>query len=355
MKKKIAILQMGTGSGKSEIAIELIRRLEMKTLFIVDRIELLNQTKKRIEDCLGIEVGIIGHNKIDIKDVTVATIQTLLKHLEKFKPYLAEVRFVICDETHKVAASSYRTVARYMTNTEYRLGISGTAYRDDGNDMMITSVVGYICHDMPADKLIDKGWLMKPQVVFIENFNDPTMKKYDMLINQSEDYPDIYKFYIAENEKRNELIKDIVVKYPDKKILILTKLIDHGVCLNNLIPGSKHLYGNTDKTERKKMFDEFVDGKYNILISTVSIFSEGIDIPALDMIINASGNAGKIKTVQMLGRVLRCMNGKSEAYYFDFIDNLSRFTQGASFKRMRSLKREGHNVITKTKQEVLGT
>jgi superfamily II DNA or RNA helicase len=355
LKKKIAIWQIGTGAGKTTAAVEVIRRLQMKTLFIVDRIELLNQTKNVIEETLGIEVGMIGHNKIDIKDVTVATIQTLLKYLDKFKPYLAEVRFVICDETHKVASSSYRTIGRYLTNTEYRLGMSGTADgRSDGNDMMITSVVGYICHDLSAEKLIKDGWLMKPQVVFVEGFNDPTMKKYDMLINQSEDYADIYSFYIAENENRNLLIRDIADKYKDKKILILTKLISHGINLNNMIPGSKHLHGTTNKEERKKMFNDFVDGKFNILISTVSIFSEGIDIPSLDMIINASGNAGKIKTVQMLGRILRLCKNKEGAYYYDFIDDLSRFTQSASYKRMRTLRREGHSVIIKTREEVLG-
>jgi len=84
MRKKIGILELATGSGKTEIAIEIIRRLGCKTLFIVDKIELLKQTKKRIEESLGIEVGMVGYGKDIVKDITVATIQTLIQNTFRY-------------------------------------------------------------------------------------------------------------------------------------------------------------------------------------------------------------------------------------------------------------------------------
>jgi len=128
-----------------------------------------------------------------------------------------------------------------------------------------------------------------------------------------------------------------------KKILILTKLVDHGKFLEETIPRSKHLYGGTNKKERAEIFKDFTDGNLDVLISTISIFAEGIDVPQLDIVINAAANAGEVKTIQVLGRVLRKLVGKENAMYFDFYDE-TKFFRLASLARMRALRREGHMV-----------
>jgi superfamily II DNA or RNA helicase len=348
-RSNISILEIGTGGGKTEIAIECIRQLGFKTLFIVDKIELLRQTKKRIEDSLGISVGVIGAGEDDIKDVTVATVQTLAKHVQQYEAYLKSVRFAIFDETHKVAAASYFKIAKWLTNTEYRLGISGTAYRDDGNDMMINAVVGYKSYDLSSKVLIENGWLMRPRIQFIRDFCDEEeVKKKEKslkegLINESPDYAKWYGTFISENQERNNLLQEIVEKHRGKKILILTKLIAHGVYLKQVIPKSEHLYGDTKKEEREKIFEAFTSGSLDVLISTISIFAEGIDIPKLDMVINAAANKGDVKTIQVLGRVLRKLEGKSNAYYIDFHD-VTKFFALASSSRKKALRNEGHNV-----------
>lgn len=147
------------------------------------------------------------------------------------------------------------------------------------------------------------------------------------------------------NEYRNNKILDIVNVNEGKKILILTKLIEHGIILNNLIPNSYHMHGSTPKEERNEMFKEFTEGKSNILISTISIWSEGIDMPNLDIVINTSANSGDVKSIQVLGRILRKFEGKNNAQYIDFMDE-SVFFRFASFKRRRILIKEGHDVDT---------
>jgi len=349
MRKKIGMLEVATGAGKTEIAIECIRRLNMKTLFIVDKIELLNQTKKRIKDSLGIDVGEIGGGHSFTHLVTVATVQTLTKHLSNFASYLRSVRFVIFDEVHHVSARSYEKIAGQLISTEYRLGISGTAFRDDGEDMRMNSVSGYIIYNLNSNKLITEGWLIKPKIVFIKNFlTKEEEKKIENkckigLINETPNYSNYYNGFISENEKRNNVIKNIVEENKDKKILILTKLINHGQNLKKLIPNSEHLYGETNKEERKKILDNFVNGNNNVLISTISIFSEGIDIPQLNIIINVSANKGDVKTIQVLGRILRKLEGKKDAIYYDFWDS-SKFFRMASYARRKILKKEGHEV-----------
>jgi len=349
MRKKIGILEVGTGGGKTEIAIELIRKLKMSTLFIVDKIELLKQTKKRIKDSLGIEVGQIGAGKQDIKMITVATVQTITKHLSTLAPYLRSVRFAIFDETHKVAARSYWRIAQQLTTTEFRLGISGTAFRDDGNDMMIHASTGYKCFDLSGKKLIERGWLVKPQIIFYKNYmtdeqnNEIERSCKQGLINETPNYTNYYNGFINQNNYRNIIIFYSTELNKGKKILILTKLIEHGQILKEMIPGSEHLYGATNKKERDELFNKFNNGEINVLISTISIFAEGIDIPSLDIVINASANKGDVKTIQVLGRVLRKMEGKNYAQYYDFWDDNS-FFRLASLSRKKALIREGHDI-----------
>ncbi len=349
IRKKIGTLELGTGAGKTEIATELIRKIGVKTLFIVDKIELLRQTKKRIEEALGIEVGVIGQGESNIKDITVATIQTLNTNIKNYINYLEDVRFVIMDECHKVAANSYVKISKYLCGTEYRLGLSGTAYRDDGEDMKIFAVVGNIIHSVNSQTLIQRGWLMKPEINFIKDYMTPQQigELEDScktgLVNETMKYDVYYNVLVTKNIIRNNRVLSIVNENKNKKILILTKMIEHGQLLNQLIPNSKHLYGQTNKDERKQMFEEFVSGNFNVLISTLSIFAEGVDIPALDIVINVSANKGDVKTIQILGRVIRKLEGKEKAKYYDFYDD-SRFFRLSSLSRKRALLREGHDI-----------
>jgi len=349
LREKIALFELATGSGKTEIAIELIRRLGVRTLFIVDRKELLIQTKKRIENSLGIEVGQLGSGIDNIKDITVATVQTINKNINKHESYLRSIRFCILDEAHKVAAKSYFKISQQLTNTEYRLLMSGTAFRDDGNDMMIHAIGGDITHSLNSQTLIEKGWLMKPQIKFYKNYMPKdVIKRFEEqakegLINETPNYSNYYNVFITTNQYRNELIKKIIEENKGKKILMLVKLVEHGNSLEDDIEGSKYLHGSTGKKEREEIFEEFTKGALNVLISTISIFAEGIDIPQLDMVINVSANKGEVKSIQVLGRVLRKMEGKTNAQYIDFIDE-TKFFRLASLARKKAFYKEGHDV-----------
>lgn len=226
---------------------------------------------------------------------------------------------------------------------------SGTATRDDGNEMMIFSSVGDIIYKLGAKELVNRGYLIRPNIVFFNNYmSEQTIKEKEQqskvgLINETEDYNIYYKNFISENIFRNNIIRDICLQNSGKKILILTKLIEHGEILKNMIEGSEHLWGETKKDIRKDILDKFINGDLDILISTISIFSEGIDLPALQIVINASANAGDVKTIQVLGRVLRMMEGKNNASYYDFVDE-SKFFKRASFKRRKALINQEHNV-----------
>lgn len=428
LNDKIGTLELATGAGKTEVAIEVIRTLDYKTIFFVDKIELLNQTITRMENNLGIKVGKIGQGEKEFKDISVATIQTVIKilspttRLTSFKnnikrsfankimrkelgekvdtidketkevyleecirtyqfttedlnlikekekeivkdynymvEYLRDIRVAVFDEAHKTAMKSFITVSKYLTGSEYRLGITATAYRDDGNDMGIASVCGNIINSVTAADLIEQGHLCKPEVYFIKDYLEKDIVKQledeckTGLINETANYPKYYDRFIVNGTERNNIIRKVAERFKNDKVLIVVKLIEHGEFLKTVIPNSEYLHGSTPKKEREQIFNDFKTGSLNILISTISIFAEGIDIPQLKVVINASANAGSVKTVQVLGRSIRNAEGKSKAIFIDFFD-VPRFFTLSSLARKRALIKEKHYIKNITFQEFM--
>ena len=215
--------------------------------------------------------------------------------------------------------------------------------------MQIHSVIGDICYNLNSKILIEKGWLVKPKIIFIKDYitNDKLrsmeIEAKQRLINETPNYHNYYNKFIVNCKERNDKIKEIVDKYKDKKVLVLVKLIQHGEILEAMIPNSKYLHGSINKKDREEMFDKFKNGDLKVLIATISIFSEGLDLPFLQIIMNVSANRGDVKTIQVLGRVLRILEGKKNAQYFDFSDEMS-FFKVASLARIKILRKEGHDV-----------
>jgi SNF2 family DNA or RNA helicase len=85
------VLSAPTGSGKTVIALALMKQLGRKTLFIVDTVDLANQFISRCKTFLGYEPGLIGSGKFDVKDISVGILKTLT--------VLDEGKFKILNET----------------------------------------------------------------------------------------------------------------------------------------------------------------------------------------------------------------------------------------------------------------
>ena len=63
------------------------------------------------------------------------------------------------------------------------------------------------------------------------------------------------------------------------------------------------------QAEQKETLDEFRDGKYNVLVST-SVAEEGIDIPAVDLVLFYEPVPNAVRTVQRRGRTGRQTKGR---------------------------------------------
>lgn len=207
---------------------------------------------------------------------------------------------------------------------------SATPERDDCKSPILHGLIGDIIYHISSKELIDQGYLVKPQITFFQD-----IQEFDTF----EDYTDEYQQTIVENDWRNKKIVDIVDS--TKKTLILTRYVQHGAELSRALK-CNHLHGSLPKAERKNMFKQFKENE-NCIVMTQSIGAEGLDIPDLDVIINAAANAGNVKSIQVLGRVLRTSEGKDQAVYYDFYDS-SKAKKRHSRMRVKAFREQGYAV-----------
>ena len=157
---KGVVLCSPTGSGKTEISKAMIASAVMKgsrALFLVDGIDLMNQTSRRFHEA-GIEHGVHGagqrygsHNQ-----VIVAMIQTLIRMpVDDLIRYIADFDIVFWDESQMGFARLSEALER--ATTPY-IGLSATPLRRgmgktfDGGLVQVTT----------PNRLIEEGRLVKP-------------------------------------------------------------------------------------------------------------------------------------------------------------------------------------------------
>lgn len=92
-------MESPVGSGKTQIMLSAISRLQVPTLILVHTTELLRQTAERCNEWLGYKAGIYGAGKKDVRDITVGMVQTLIRDkVDKGHPLYTRFGCVIQDE-----------------------------------------------------------------------------------------------------------------------------------------------------------------------------------------------------------------------------------------------------------------
>ncbi len=147
----------------------------------------------------------------------------------------------------------------------------------------------------------------------------------------SKEVLEVYRLLINHNFNKNlyskekillDIIKPFVILNPKSKILIFNNFRDNATNITNLLNNEKGLkvarfVGQASKEkdkglsqkEQSKMIVDFKNGVYNILVCT-SVGEEGLDIPAVDLVIFYDAVPSEIRSIQRRGRTGRFSVGK---------------------------------------------
>ena len=348
------VLELATGSGKTEIAVAITKLLGLKTLFIVHTQDLLRQTRKRFEKRLGLKgkIGIIGENKFEIdSDIIIATIQSLDRRLfeknkqgksvinkktgEEMKQLLNTFSVMFQDETHHSSATTWYRMGMFMHNAYYRFGLSGTPLRRDVlSNMKVMAITGPSIYKQKSMDLIKKGYLSS---IKMEIIDCPT-------VYAGKDWQEIYDNGIVHSLERNSSICKTAIKCLNqgKKVMILVRRIKHGLileqmCVAAFVPAI--FLKGSDSADHREAVKELFSERNDFILIASTIFDEGVDIPEVNVLIIAAGGKSEVKTIQRVGRGLR-KKKVGGVLVFDFND-ASKFLNKHSINRIKVYQKEG--------------
>jgi len=333
LERRQALIKAPTGAGKTIILAGILRALESRTgLIFFTQKTLLLQTYDFLTK-LGFDVGVAFGDGVEIKPITLCTVQSIHKVLDS---HLDQSEFIIFDEVHEFSKGKLSTkVVKSFPNAVYRFGMSATMPKEKMAKLNLVAYLGQEISEVDVSKLVDEGFLTPPVVQFLDL---PEYRDHSLL---DKTYMDIYDSHIINYDIRNDKIREICDSIEEGKVLILVKNLKHLEILKGLIPHARTLEGKDDLMTRKRTIQNFVEEKVSVLIGT-KIMQTGVDIPEITHLINARGMKSEIATLQALGRALRIHKSKTKVYIYDFNDQVPYLKEHskARKKAYKSLKVE---------------
>jgi superfamily II DNA or RNA helicase len=323
------ILQVPIRGGKTLIAAQLIMKLGWPTVFVVESDLLLKQTVKAFKEYLDFQsykpnnklpwIGECGSGLWQPGLVTIAMIQTMIRQPQKTSRLLENVNLMLLDECHHFKADEWREPI-LKSNTWGRIGLSATLFEDpsipqERSMIWVRAATGPILCQIPVKRLIDEGHLVQPWVAMypIHHINAP----------KGWNYGATYEELIVENITRNGIIADLAQDAANKGALTL---VDTGrlsqmrhiqTMLETREVPCDIIHGKTPSNKRQEILKRFRNREIAVIIGT--ILGEGVDVPELEIVINAEGGKSRIAVMQRL-RNLTVSSGKHQAVVIDFAD-----------------------------------
>jgi len=304
------LYQMPTGTGKTTLFSEIVRKAEnknKKVLLVVHRLELVEQICERLTHFDIIAGVIIAGVKPDLeRSVQVASIQTLNRR--DYPP----ADLIIIDECHHSKAKSYKKLweiypdARFLGVTATPIRLNGEGF-DDQYDILITS--GQI-----AD-FIKMGYLVKAKHMVCSNPDVSKVKK------RQGDYDSaMLKGVMLDNSLMANLVESYKVIAPGKKMIVFAVDIEHSKNIvaryNEAGLQAIHIDAETPKIQRAEIMEKFRTGEIKIL-SNIDIVSEGFDVPNCDAVQLARPTKSLGLYLQQIGRCLRPSPNKDYGLILD--------------------------------------
>lgn len=321
MRHEFGVLEAGTGSGKTVIALAVIARRRQPTLVLVHTKELLYQWVERARTFLGVEAGMIGDGKFSLAPITIAIVNSARNRLDELPAHFGQL---CVDECHRVPASLFTEVVSAF-DCRYLLGLSATAFRRDGLTKLIYMHLGDRAFKVESHDLHESGAVLKPE--FIQR---PTEFRYVYRGN----YQALMKS-LTGNTARNQLIVADILKERAASpgiILVVSDRVKHCEELAAMLEKqgcpNAVLTGKLPAEQRTALVEAIRQGEIKVLISTVQLIGEGFDCPDLSTLFLTTPIKFTGRLLQVVGRVLRPAHGK-QARVYDYVDPVGVLSSSA--------------------------
>ena len=314
-KRKI-LLVAPTGSGKTVVASEMIRRVVAggkSCLFVAHRRELIMQCSNKLHD-FGVNHGVLMADKspTPMASCQVASIQTFTSRVDRDDFIKPEADLIIIDEAHRSASDSFKNLLREYPHA-YVIGLTATPIRNDGRGL--GNIYEKIVQCSTVKELTEKGYLVPNRIVA------PTIPDLKGLKIIAGDYE-----AKGLDKKMNvpKLIGDVVthwIKHANNRpTVVFCTSIKHSkyvsaIFNDNGIPAG-HIDGEMPEIERETVLSDLRNGRIKVL-SNCQILTEGFDCPKVSCVVLCRPTLSLGLYIQMCGRSLRIFPNKKDTLIID--------------------------------------
>ena len=355
LKSKRGILKAFTRFGKSFALANFVNQFPttVNRLILVPGKSLLYQMQKDIAKVLTIPVesiGLIGDGNYNIQPITIAIPDTLVVRLQDWNKeitnYLQSVKVVVFDECHDCNNPSAVMLSDYLTEAEYKIGMSATPYT--APFLILEGTIGEILLEFEEQDGIDSGVIDAPTIVFHKldkqvyltpqlanfKFNSGQFGNKEMFL-----YNKLKEQILCLNTYRNDLgVKIICQRLGEgRTVLVLVDRVgtsgglNHAQMIRDLLLKKGIDFpivdGNTKK--RESYYEKLESGELKGIIGSAGILTQGVTIKAVSSLVLLCGGSEKkalydnkqVKNiVQRIGRTLTKSEGKLAPTIDDILD-----------------------------------
>lgn len=327
------IIVMPVGAGKSLTMAEFMREANIyypPTRFVVVThvSELLTQNAEELmgqwpDANISFYSDTLGHKDLS-GDIIFAGIQSIYKKAYDFRH---TVDIILVDECHLISPESdtmYRKFIEDMrvVNPQIKVvGFTGTPFRA-GHGMLHkgkNALFTHIAYEIPITRLIERGHLVP--IITPDGGVHTKMDTGGMKANRDDFVQKALKKF--DDEAITRTCVDEIVEHGATRNCWLIFTIDIEHCehvaadMKSRGISCEPIHSKTPNMERNRIVEQYKSGQLKCLIC-VAMFTTGFNNPAIDLLCFMRPTRSPVLYIQMAGRGMRTLSGKSDCLLLDF-------------------------------------
>jgi superfamily II DNA or RNA helicase len=318
-----------TGTGKTVISSFDYRDFKnnnprARLLFVAHRKEILEQAQQTFQHVLKNanfgELWVDGLEP-DNYEFVFASVQTLVNQISKLSLSADFYDYIIIDEVHHIAASSYRPILAQF-NPRVLLGLTATPERSDGEDIL-KDFCGVIAAEIRLPEALNRKLLSPFQYFDLSDNVDLSKLSWK---NGRYEINELTKLYTEDDRRLSDILNNCdkyLTDLHDVRALGFCVSMDHARYMAEkfTLAGLKADYLTSENSSnRAEIRERFRNKEINYLFVR-DIFNEGVDIPEIDTVLFLRPTESLTIFLQQLGHGLRLAPNKDCLTVLDFVGN----------------------------------
>jgi ATP-dependent helicase IRC3 len=312
---------LATGGGKTVVFSHLIGQLGGRALVLAHKQELVHQaaaTIRRVNPHLLVDIDMHRLTPRRHADVVVALVPTLVRMTRLLQYRRGEFGVVVLDECHHATAASWlKIVGHVAAPLTPVVGFTATMERADGTSL--GTMFDEIVYERALGEMVALRELADVRFTTLDAEVD-----FSGVRTRRADFDPLQLSAIMNTDRVNGVVAAAYLRlrhqFGFRSTLVFCVDVAHCRTLCAVLQrhgvNAQYVTGDTVAHERAAILADFKQRRIAVLCN-VLVFTEGTDIPNVDLLILARPTRLRPLLVQMVGRGLRLAEGKTHCHVVD--------------------------------------